>query len=228
MSLTLLYWDCRGRGQPLRDFFLDRAIEFDDEQLESTEGNPGWPALKADAAKTGPFGTLPVLRDGARMIVETEVIIHYLQQKFGPVRNLEDPRDLRDAMAQSAAAETRSWALAAVRGSAAAAATLTWASEKYRRLDAFVPHEQPYFGGEAPSFADYYAMEAVVDLKHVCGEQAGLFLAELPKLDALYERVRQRPGLAAGWSARPERLSGLVSEPAVLADLATVDWSSCW
>ena len=107
-------------------------------------------------------------------------------------------------------------------------AYLSWASEKYRRLDAFVPEDQPYFGGGAPSFADYYAMEAVFELRYVCGEQAEMFLGALPNLNALYERVAKRPGLAASWASRPKRLSGLVTEPENLSKLAGVDWSSCW
>ncbi len=230
MSTSLFYWDCRGRGQPLRDFFYDREIDFTDEQLQSVEGNPGWPELKADAARTGPFGTLPVLHDRGRMIAETEVIIRYLQQQHGIEHNLEDPIHLRDAMAQSAAAETRSWALAVIRTGDADTmkAHLTWASEKYRRLDAFVPDDQPYFGGEAPSFADFYAMEAVFEMKYICGEQAEAFLQQLPKLNRLYERVVDRPGIAANWSSRPSRLGGPVGEAEVLAGLGEVDWSSCW
>ncbi len=228
--MRLLYWDCRGRAQPIRDFLADRAIEFEDEQVASTEGNPHWPALKADRSRTGPFGTLPVFHDGNRMVAETEVIVRYLQQQQGIQPDLTNAADLRDATAQSAAADTRSWALAAVRSSDASGmkAYLTWAVDKYRRLDTFVPDDQPYFGGDLPSFADFYSMEAVFDLKHLCGEQAELFLQELPKLHDLYQRVAARPGIVTGWSARPERLGGLVDELDVLRGLGDVDWSSCW
>lgn len=77
--MKLVYWDCRGRAQPIRDFLIDREIAFTDDQIPGEDIPTAWPALKADASRSGPFGTLPLLFHEDRVIAESDVIIRYLQ-----------------------------------------------------------------------------------------------------------------------------------------------------
>ena len=66
---TLLrYFDCRGRGQPLRYALSELSPGFEDARVP-LDGFPGtWMEMKKDRSKAGPFGALPLLvQDGVEV-----------------------------------------------------------------------------------------------------------------------------------------------------------------
>ena len=58
---TLRYFAARGRAQFLRYYFLNRDIEFIDEQVAMTPDFAAWAPIRGDRALSGPFHKLPVL-----------------------------------------------------------------------------------------------------------------------------------------------------------------------
>ena len=74
MKPQLVYFDIRGRAEPIRLLLAHMEVEYEDFQvtLES------WPEIKPNT----PFGRMPVYRDGEIEIPETFAILNHLGRKF--------------------------------------------------------------------------------------------------------------------------------------------------
>jgi glutathione S-transferase len=98
-SITLRYFDARGRAQPFRYLFAARGIAYTDELVPLSIGTGAvWPAMKEDRSRVGPFHKLPVLHYGERTIAETLVIGSFLHRALGDEALLSEDDNLRHAM----------------------------------------------------------------------------------------------------------------------------------
>lgn len=100
-EITLRYFNCHGRAQHFRYYFLAREIAFTDERIELDKNWAAWQAIKNDESKTGPFHKLPVLEWGELSLVEGPVIQDWLHQQSGDASILSQEENLRHAMLTS-------------------------------------------------------------------------------------------------------------------------------
>jgi glutathione S-transferase len=70
----LVYFDIRGRAEPIRLLLEDMGAEYEDVQITEND----WPNIKP----TTPFGRMPVFRDGKHQIPETYAILYFLGRKY--------------------------------------------------------------------------------------------------------------------------------------------------
>jgi glutathione S-transferase len=75
MKPRILYFDIRGRAEPLRLLLEDVGVEYPDQQVTLEQ----WPETRA----TIPFGRMPVYSEGDLEIAESFAIMHYLGRKHG-------------------------------------------------------------------------------------------------------------------------------------------------
>ncbi|ODM99989.1 Glutathione S-transferase 1 [Orchesella cincta] len=73
-NYKLTYFNMKGMGEPARLIFAYAGVEYEDNRIE----RPDWPALK----KNFPWGQLPVLQVGDRILSQSNAICRYLGQKF--------------------------------------------------------------------------------------------------------------------------------------------------
>lgn len=98
-SITLRYFDARGRAQSFRYLFAARDIDYTNELVPLSIGAVArWPAMKEDRSRVGPFHKLPVLHYGDRMIAETLVIGAFLHRALGDQALLSEDDNWRHAM----------------------------------------------------------------------------------------------------------------------------------
>ena len=71
----LLYFDIRGRAEPIRMVLFFLGVEFEDRQVTQE----AWQELRSST----PFGRMPVYRDGDVEIPETFAILNHLGRKHG-------------------------------------------------------------------------------------------------------------------------------------------------
>jgi len=188
MKPQILYFDIRGRAEPLRLLLEDVGIDYTDNQVTLAQ----WPELRAST----PFGRMPVYSEGDLEIPESFAIINYLGRKHdllgkdevGRVRcdvTIEAWRDYGNRVANTFGAMSN--------------------SQSARK--SFVENEQPalladlesfylanpsgavYWAGNSPTVADYAAF-------HLFEGIAGRFpnqLARVPGLKSFLEQFSQRP-----------------------------------
>jgi len=70
----LIYFDIRGRAEPIRLVLEEMGVAYEDVQILMEE----WPEIRP----TTPFGRLPVYREGELEIPETYAILSYLGRKY--------------------------------------------------------------------------------------------------------------------------------------------------
>ena len=97
-SITLRYFDCRGRAQPLRHYLAERGVSFLDERVPFDDGYLAWARLKNDPAASGPFGMLPVLLWEGRLHAETALIASFLQRKLDPSQRARSIAEAQSAL----------------------------------------------------------------------------------------------------------------------------------
>lgn len=100
-SVTLRYFDCRGRAQHLRYFLRSRNIPFSDDRVPISEDFSAWRAMQPDRSRTGYFQKLPVLHWGEELIVETSVIHNFLHRQLQDHQRLSVAENLRHEMLAS-------------------------------------------------------------------------------------------------------------------------------
>jgi hypothetical protein len=102
-TITLRYFDARGRAQFLRAYMSARGVEFEDERVPLEPDFASWLAIRSDRSVTGPLHRLPVLHYGDRLIPETLVIAHFLHRTFGDEAALSEADNLRHDVILSSA-----------------------------------------------------------------------------------------------------------------------------
>lgn len=100
-SVTLRYFDCRGRAQHLRYFLRGRNIPFTDERVPMDEDFSAWQAIQPDRSRSGYFQKLPVLHWGEDLIAETSVIHHFLHRQLKDDQRLSATENLHHEMLAS-------------------------------------------------------------------------------------------------------------------------------
>lgn len=98
MSVSLTYFDARGRAQFLRYYFTTRGIDFTDNRIPLSADFSEWMAIRDDRSVTGPFKRLPVLMVDGIQLAETSVIATDVHQRFGDSATLSEEENRRHAM----------------------------------------------------------------------------------------------------------------------------------
>jgi len=73
----LTYFNNRALAEPVRLLFALKGIEYEDVRVTREE----WPALKPNAEQY-PWGSLPVLQEGDKVLAQSTTILRYLARKF--------------------------------------------------------------------------------------------------------------------------------------------------
>jgi prostaglandin-H2 D-isomerase / glutathione transferase len=186
MSLTLSYFDFDGsRGLECRVALRAAGLPFTDERLSREQ----WGARKPAT----PFGAMPVLSDGARVLSQSNAILGYIGRERGllpadpwraaeHVALMESVEDLRNKLPNTKGLEAD--AARAAREAFAAG----WLSQWARSVSAAI--EGPFLDGDRLSVADiklYVILRAFRSgaYDHIPGS----FFDAWPKLLALYAAV---------------------------------------
>jgi glutathione S-transferase len=191
MSAPILtYFGFRGLGEPIRLMLEDLGVAFEDRRVGFGDE---WAALKSEMQ----FRQMPRLQDGARTIFQSQAILRYLARPRGLCGEDDAERIRCDVSAEAARdLQQRLWDHFWSPGSDAAEASAAFEAGTLAdqlALTAAWLGDAPYFGGERPLFADYYALT-------VLDEAAAFFpsaVERAPALAAYRERLYARPPLAA-------------------------------
>lgn len=225
-AITLRYFACRGRAQPLRYALHDAGVTYDDELVPF---DASWVECKQDPSFSGPFASLPVLVWGDVVLAQTPAIAYFL------ARTLELGGDGSDlAMARALAlctfgledfaapifgvlwqpGEYSAESVRAARDGARARL-----ASRVTRLEAWLQDNAPYALGERPCIGDYFLWEGVDVAIRVIGPS---LIEAAPAVRAWFDRMAARPRLAAyiASGARPAKLCGSMVEDEILALLA--------
>ncbi len=213
-AVSLRYFDCRGRAQPLRDVLIDAGVEFQDDRVGI---GPEWLGLKAET----PFGALPVLLWGDQAIAQTLAIANFLARQLGQYDGRSSAEIARLEMLTSAAyldliqpiAELL-WQWGAPSDEAGWRGWFAGYVQRLRaRLAAFEALSPPggqFFGGDAPAVADYFLLEAVKEWRLILGDRLMGALDACPRLTAMILTLEARAGARGCLAAerRPTAFSG--------------------
>jgi len=186
----LTYFAFRGLGEPIRLFFEDQGIAFEDRRVGFGEE---WAALQPQMQ----FRQMPRLQDGERTLFQSQAILRYLARQRGLCGETEADQIRCDISAEAGRdLQQRLWDHFWAPGSDTPQAQAEFENGTLADLLGLVADwlgEAPFFGGPGLLFADYYVLT-------VLDEAAGFFpsaVASVPPLDAYRRRMYARPGIAA-------------------------------
>jgi glutathione S-transferase len=201
MMVTLRYFACRGRAQPLRYLLADAGVEFRDELVGLDEG---WLAGKENPASGGPFAALPVLSWDDLVLGETLAIAGYLDRRLGHTRGRSDEELARLEMVGSAAyvnllglVPTLLVPFPSPHEEDWPAFLQAFVEEIPRRVARFerllAAGSAPFFGGATPVAADFFVYEVVQMWRALLEARMESALADWPRLRAHVAAVEARP-----------------------------------
>ena len=190
MSVPILtYFTFRGLGEPIRLFFEDQGVAFEDRRVGFEE----WDAVKPQMQ----FRQMPRLQDGERTLFQSQAILRYLARPKGLCGEIEDERIRCDISVEAGRdLQQRLWDHFWWPGSntpEAAAEFEAGALTEQLGLVAAWLGDAAFFGGQRLLFADYYVLT-------VLDEAAAFFpsaISRFQPLAAYRQRMYARPGLAA-------------------------------
>lgn len=221
-TITLRYFDARGRAQPLRYYFAARGIAYTDERVPVSSGgsNPWkeWTEMREDRARVGPFHKLPVLHYGDRMIAETLVIDAFLHRALGDEALLSDAENMRHSMLVSSLYSdivmqvgTTLWAEAIYAG-LDYPAFIRQVVGRVRGLLGRIDRTLAEWGwvaaarGRPPMIADCLLWEELDSLQHLFGDHVGI--DDLPMLSRIYREAPGRPAFEKVLASHPAPVTG--------------------
>lgn len=200
----LTYFNGRGRAEVARMMFAIAGAEYEDNRISFDD----WPKLKPDT----PFGQMPLLEVGGKMICQSNTINRYVARQFGfagktPWEEAEADMmvDCVDDVANSLFAIARS---------------PDDAQTKEKRFSEFMTEEMPallasfekilsenhggggYFVGDSMTWADINFTVIMDWLEVRLGVQTDW--SGVPKLNALKARVLQHPKIVEWIEKRPQ------------------------
>jgi glutathione S-transferase len=190
MSVPILtYFPFRGLGEPIRLFFEDQGIAFEDRRVGFDE----WDAVKPQMQ----FRQMPRLQDGEETLFQSQAILRYLARPRGLCGETEAERIRCDISAEAGRdLQQRLWDHFWWPGSNTPEAAAEFEAVTLRDQLGLVAAwlgDAPWFGGARLLFADYYVLT-------VLDEAAAFFpsaMARAAPLAAYRARMYARPGIAA-------------------------------
>jgi glutathione S-transferase len=222
--VTLRYFQCRGRAQPIRHALHSAGVDFDDIQVSLGE----WPSHREDPSFAGAYLGLPTLTWDDVTVAETLPIASYVAKRLGEYSGLSDAEIARrEAICSNAYIEL------CIR-----VGELVWSSAIHdtapaKVLGVFVPRmlsklegiERQLVGsdwlcGNAPGVADWFATEGYDAMRDLVGPARYAALGRrLPNLDAHWSRLAERRGALE----RPDAFTSRPDEAAALAEIRSAE-----
>jgi glutathione S-transferase len=213
MAYRLYYWSgIPGRGEPIRLAFEDADVPYVDvARLPASKGGGDAAIARVLAASRQglrPFAP-PVLEHGALRLAQTAHILHWLGPRIGRA-----PAGERARLAAHEIQLTISDLWAEVHDTHHPIATGLYYEDQRteakrraghlrdERLPKFLGWFEdairgPYVFGRTASYVDLSLFQTVAGLRYAFPRAMNGLARKLPKLDALHDRVRARPRLAA-------------------------------
>lgn len=230
-SITLRYFDCRGRAQPLRFFFRHLQTPYADERVPFTDGWQAWSKMKLDPMVGGPFGTLPVLQWNRRLLAETGPIYAFVQTQLAPFAGagagaiIETQSALSGDLARLY--ELLNLDLLAPGADLGAVANRVHSAlvDSFQRYEALlVRGEDPFGTPRFQSVAAFWLLEVSRLSQSLLGAKGNALIEGLPRVRDAVREISLLPAVAdAGeavpryWSARPDEPERLLELQARLA-----------
>jgi glutathione S-transferase len=186
----LTYFGFRGLGEPIRLMLEDSGVAYEDRRVS---GGAEWAELKEHMQ----FRQMPMLQDGPRTVFQSQAILRYLARPLGLCGEAEDER-IRNDVGTEAVRDVQQalWNHFWSPGSNTTESGKVFEEgilANWLVLLADWLGDAPYFGGERPLLADYYALTVL--------DEAVAFFPRafecLPRLAAYRRRMYERPALAA-------------------------------
>jgi hypothetical protein len=226
---TLRYFSARGRAQFIRYYFLNRQIDFTDEEVALSADFAAWTPIRGDRALSGPFQKLPVLHCDGQLIAEMQVIAAFVHRKFGDEARLTATENLQHAMLLSSLfGDVMSpiglliWLDAVYPGIDLAAA----AKRALERLNAQMHNVErtliewqwfAHMSNRPIMIADCLLWEEISVLQHVFGPHVPL--GSWPELSRFYAEFAGRAVCERELATKPRPVTGRPGEPAAIAKL---------
>lgn len=223
--VTLRYFQCRGRAQPIRHALHDAQVAFQDVQLSLAE----WPQHRKNPEFAGAYLGLPTLTWDDVTVTETLPIASFVAKRLGEYRELTDAEiAFREAVCSNCYLEIclrvgeLIWSSAIHTATPPAKVASVFAPRMLSKLEG-VDHQlddRRWLCGAAPGIADWFATEAYDVMRVLVGSERYAALARrLPKLDAHAERLRERSQSIA----RPASFTSRPDEAAALTELRALE-----
>lgn len=203
-KLTIGYWKIRGLGAPLRMMCSYAGADFESIDYEHT-GGPGawdcssWFDVKPEFQAQNSMINLPYLKDGDRLITQSNACLYYLGRKFGLDNRSEDAAFVNDQVVCQCY-DLRNDTVAHAYGGRPEDSQ-AFLSEKvavhFAKLEGFLSNEAPYFCGNEPCSGDFHVFEMIDQARRLATERD--LKSPLPgcsKLQRLYETMLSEPRLA--------------------------------
>jgi len=206
-KLTVGYWDIRGLAAPLRMICTYAGADFESREYD-VYGEPAWGTEKPALKEKNAMINLPYIKDGDRVITQSNACYLYLGRKFKLDGKTEEASCINDQVLCQAM-DLRNDMVAHFYpfngGKAEEAAELL--SGKFAvhltKLEEFLPAGQTYFCGSEPCTGDFHVWELIDQLVRLAKERSlPSPLEGRPKLKALSEALRAEPKLASYFEGR--------------------------
>jgi hypothetical protein len=229
---TLRYFACRGRAQFLRYYFLNRDIDFVDEEVALSADFAAWAPIRGDRTVAGPFHKLPVLHCDGQLVAETPVIARFAHRRFGDEERLSAADNLKhemllsslfgDVMAPIAILLWIDLAYAGVDVAAAAKRTLDRLNAQMHNIERTLVEWQWFaHTSERPIMvADCVLWEEISVLQHVFGPHVPL--GSWPELARFHAEFAGRDVCERELARRSRPVTGRPNEAAAIAKLQQV------
>jgi len=230
--LTLRYFAARGRAQFLRYYFLNRNIEFADEEIALSADFAAWAQIRGDRTLAGPFHKLPVLHCDGQLVAEMPVIATFVHRRFGDEDRLSPAENLKHAMLQSSLfidvmtpMGLLLWLDLAYTGvdlPAAAKRTLERINAQMHNIERTLIEWQwfAHINDRPIMVADCLLWEELSMLQHVFGPHVPL--GSWPELSRFHAEFAGRAVCERELAAKPRPVTGRPNEPAAIAKLQQV------
>ena len=225
--VTLRYFQCAGRAQPLRLALADAGIAFEDLRVAMDE----WPAHKLTPAFAGPHACLPTLTWNDATVAETLPIASFLAKRLGQYEGLDDEAiALREAVSSTCYIEILTRVAEVVYadglhpGVDLPKSFALIGSHMMTKLDRVEANASgDFLFGDEPCVPDFFAYEALFHLRRTrAPADHAAFAARYPRLHALEARLDARPRFAAEKAKRPTGFTVHPNEEGILASVHAV------
>jgi glutathione S-transferase len=200
-NYKLVYFDFRGKGEPLRWIFAYAGVKFDDHRINYQD----WPSLKASL----PFPLLPYLEVDGKLLPQSGAIARYLAKQYGLAGKNDWEAAEADAVVgctDDAFSGARAWfqekdekKKAAMQSNFCNEVLPPYLQGLERKLKEN-SNGQNYLVGGSPTWADFVVGSALEGLT-ISMDKA--LLDKYPLLKAHNQRIRELKGIKEWIAKRP-------------------------